>query len=45
MHLTLGRKYLLEGSMDLNNWTATLPLFTAESEDMRQEFEVQETGR
>ena len=44
-HVTLGRNYVLEASTDLIEWTATGPEFTAESETIVSEFDVDMTGR
>jgi len=43
--VVLGRRYVLESSIDLANWTATGPPFTAQSETIANEFEVDVTGR
>lgn len=43
--VVLGRRYLLESSGDLVNWTATGPPFTAQSETIENEFDVDLTGR
>lgn len=45
MKVVLGRKYLLEGSHDLKSWIAVIPVFTAEDENLVQEFEVGASGR
>ena len=44
-HVVLGRNYVLEASTDLIDWTATGPEFTAESETIVSEFDVDVTGR
>ena len=44
-HVTLGRNYVLEAPIDLIDWTATGPEFTAESETIVSEFDVDVTGR
>ncbi|HEY9171144.1 MAG TPA: LamG domain-containing protein [Verrucomicrobiae bacterium] len=44
-NVVLGRKYVLESSADLGSWTATGPEFTAESESIVSEFDVDVTGR
>jgi hypothetical protein len=44
-NVVLGWKYVLEASNDLEHWTATEPEFTAESETIVTEFDVDETGR
>jgi len=44
-NVVLGRRYVLESSNDLATWTATGPPFTAESETMENEFDVDHTGR
>jgi hypothetical protein len=44
-NVVLGRRYLLQSSDDLANWTATGPAFTAESENVENEFAVGVTGR
>jgi hypothetical protein len=43
--VVLERKYVLETSTDLINWTATGPPFIAESETVVTEFDVDVTGR
>src|SRR6185503_6338420 len=42
--VVLGRNYLLEYSLDLVTWTAVGPQFTAESETIVNEFDVDVTG-
>jgi hypothetical protein len=42
--VVLGRRYLLESSNDLITWNTTGPPFTAESETIDNEFEVDMTG-
>lgn len=44
-HVGLGRRYVLESSHNLLDWTATGPPFTAESETLTNEFDVSLTGR
>jgi hypothetical protein len=44
-HVLLGRNYVLESSSDLTSWTPVGPQFTAESEEIVNEFVVQATGR
>jgi hypothetical protein len=44
-HVVLGWNYVVEASTDLVTWTATGPQFTAESEDLVSEFDVDVTGR
>jgi hypothetical protein len=44
-HVVLGRNYVLESSTDLVTWTATGPQFTAQTETIVKEFEVDVTGR
>ena len=44
-HVVLGFNYVLESSPDLNNWTATGPQFTAQSEEITTEFVVNQTGQ
>ena len=44
-HVVLGRSYVLEASPDLVTWTATGPQFTADSETIVNEFDVDVTGR
>ncbi len=44
-HVTLGRNYVLESSTNLLDWVATGPLFTAQSEDIINEFLVGQTGQ
>ncbi len=43
--VVLGLKYLLESSQDLQNWTAVGEAFTAENEELDQEYAVGETGQ
>jgi hypothetical protein len=43
-NVVLGRRYVLESSSDLANWGATGTPFTAESETIENEFEVNVTG-
>lgn len=45
LKVVLGRKYRLQSSKDLLDWTATGPDFIAESENFTQEFVVEEVGR
>ena len=44
-HVVLGRNYVLEASTDLVTWTATGPQFTAQSETIVSEFDVDVNGR
>jgi len=44
-NVTLGRRYVLEYSINLGTWTATGPAFTATSETIEDEFDVSVTGR
>lgn len=44
-HVVLGKNYILEASPDLQTWTAVGAQFTAEDEEITQEFDVAETGR
>ena len=44
-NVTLGRRYLLESSFDSVVWTATGPVFTATSETIENEYDVDVTGR
>ena len=44
-NVVLGRTYVLESSADLVTWTATGPQFTAQSEIIVCEFDVDVTGR
>ena len=44
-YVVLGRTYVLEASTDLVTWTATGPQFTAQSEVIVNEFDVDVTGR
>jgi hypothetical protein len=44
-YVVLGRNYVLESSFDLTNWTAVGPPFTASSETLVNEFDVDVTGR
>lgn len=43
--VVLGRNYILEASKDLKSWEATGPQFTAQSETIVSEFDVDLTGR
>ena len=43
-HVTLGRKYVLESSTNLVNWSATGPSFTAVSENYTNEFVIGQIG-
>jgi hypothetical protein len=43
--VVLGRKYQIESSKDMANWTATGPAFIAEDENLVQEFQVESSGR
>lgn len=43
--LVVGWKYVLESSHDLDHWVAAGPEFTAQSETMVNEFDVDLTGR
>jgi hypothetical protein len=44
-NVVLGRTYVLETSTDLVTWTATGPQFTADSETIVTEFDVDAVGR
>ena len=44
-HVVLGRNYLLESSSNLVDWVATGPQFTAQSEDIVNEFILNQTGQ
>jgi len=44
-NVVLGRNYVLESSTDLTNWTAVGPPFTATSESITDEFDVDVTVR
>ena len=44
-NVVLGRNYVLESSFDLTNWTEVGPPFTATSESITNEFDVDVTGR
>ncbi len=44
-NVVLGRNYVLESSTDMTNWTAVGPPFTATSESVTDEFDVDVTGR
>lgn len=44
-NVVLGRNYVLESSTDLINWTPTGPQFTATSETVEAEFDVDIPGR
>ena len=44
-HVVLGRNYVLESSTDLKNWNQVGTSFTAESEYMTDEYEIDVTGR
>jgi hypothetical protein len=44
-HVVLGRRYVLDSSTDLASWRATGPPFTADSETIESEFDVDVTGR
>jgi hypothetical protein len=44
-HVVIGRNYVLQSSGDMTNWTAVGPPFTATSETVTDEFEVELTGR
>jgi hypothetical protein len=44
-NVVLGRNYVLEASTDLVTWTATGPQFTADSESIVTEFDVDVIGR
>jgi hypothetical protein len=45
LHVVLGKRYVLESSADLTNWTPIGAAFTAEAELREQEFSIAETGR
>ncbi|MBI2928135.1 MAG: hypothetical protein HYY24_20895 [Verrucomicrobia bacterium] len=44
-NVVLGRNYVLESSSDMSNWKAVGPQFTATSEAVTDEFDVDVTGR
>ncbi|MBI2928136.1 MAG: LamG domain-containing protein [Verrucomicrobia bacterium] len=44
-NVVLGRKYILESSTDRITWTAVRQPFTATSETITEEFDVDDTGR
>ena len=44
-HVVLGRNYVLESSSDLITWSPTGPSFTALSETITNEFDIDTTGR
>jgi hypothetical protein len=44
-HVVLGNNYVLESSTDLQNWNQVGPQFTAQTEVITQEFDVDLTGR
>ena len=44
-HVVLGRHYVLESSVNLVDWIATGPQFTAQSEEITNEFVVSQTGQ
>ena len=44
-HLIVGHKYVLESSSDLNTWTQVGAQFTADSESITQEYDVDQIGR
>lgn len=44
-HVVLGRRYVLMASEDFIHWTPTGPAFTAESEEIVTELDVDITGR
>jgi hypothetical protein len=44
-NVVLGRNYILQSSTDLVSWAATGPPFTADSESIVTEFDVDVTGR
>ncbi len=43
--VTLGRNYILEASHDSRGWEPVLPIFTATSENITNEFDTELTGR
>lgn len=45
LKVLLGRKYQIDASTDLKNWTPVGPPFVAEDEDLVQEFDVDQVGR
>ena len=45
MHVLLGNNYVLESSTDFANWTQVGTKFTAQSEVITQECELDVTGR
>lgn len=44
LSVVLGRKYQIESSSDLTNWKPASAVFTAEDEELVQEFDVNTTG-
>lgn len=44
-NVTLGRRYVLDSSSNLVTWNVTGPPFTANSETIESEFDVNVTGR
>lgn len=44
-NVVLGRKYLLESSKDLTTWSPVGAAFIAESEELVQEFVVEDVGQ
>lgn len=45
LSVTLGRKYQVDSSFNLRDWTPTGPVFIAEANEIIQTFDVGETGR
>ena len=45
MSLTIGTKYQLQSSPDLNTWSPVGSPFVADSETLTQEFDVTQTGQ
>ena len=45
MRVVLGKRYRLESSSDLSQWTPTSEVFTADDETLVREFEAGTVGR
>lgn len=43
MHMVLGHKYVVESSTDLKTWSQVGAQFTAQAEEITQEFDVDVT--